>query len=93
MSSVQSVVPEMVNFNSEGFMLLSDVLLECNVPFEKKDHLVNYQMFRRFLKIGKSNTEHLKFTLIFDSFRHSCQFLSHSLGSARNVRCARNSFE
>lgn len=51
MSSVQPVVSEIVNLNSEGFMLLWNILLDCNFPFEKYDHLVNCQMFKRFVKI------------------------------------------
>jgi len=81
-SSVQPVVSEIINFNSEGFMLLWHILLACNVPFEKYDHLVNCQMFKRLAKFRARNFEHLKFTLIFDSlsqFSSSCQFLSHSV--------------
>ena len=95
-SSAQPIVSEIVNFSSEGFMLPWNILFECIVPFEKYDHLVNCQIFKRFVKIRERNIDHLKFTLIFDSlsqFSSSCQFISHSLWSARNVRCARHCFK
>ena len=67
MLSVQPVVSETVNFNSEEFMLLWDILLECDVPFEKYDRLINCRMIKRHVKIPARTIEHLKFTLIFDS--------------------------
>jgi len=82
MSTMQPVASEIVNFNSEGFKLLWDTLLEINAPFEKYDHHANCQIFKKLVKIQARNIENLKFQLIFDSlsqYSSSCQFLSHSL--------------
>jgi len=60
MSCVAISVTEFVNFNSETFVFLWDILLECNLPFEKYNYLVNYHMFRRAVKFRIRNTENIK---------------------------------
>ena len=58
-------VTEFVNFNSKMFEFLWDLLLECSLPFEKYDHLVNCQMFRRVVKLLICNIENIKNFLCF----------------------------
>jgi hypothetical protein len=60
-------VTEFVNFNSETFVFLWDILLECNLPFEKYNHLVNYHMFRRVVKFEYATLRISKTSLSFHS--------------------------